>query len=83
MKSRNRNTGVLIILLIVGLIIGGVIGDFFSDKIEILGRNYSVGLKTPLVLDLKVIKLTFGMLVSINLASIIGIVIAILVYRKL
>ncbi|WDV44694.1 DUF4321 domain-containing protein [Clostridiaceae bacterium M8S5] len=83
MKSRAGNTGVLIVLLIVGLLIGGVIGDFFSDKVEILGKNYTVGTNAPVVLNLRVITLTFGLVISINLASIIGIVIAIIVYRKL
>ncbi|RKD33198.1 DUF4321 domain-containing protein [Thermohalobacter berrensis] len=83
MRTRNRSSLVLIILLIVGIVIGGVIGDLLSDKLPILSKSYPVGLKEPVHLDLKVVDLTFGLLVNINVASIIGLILSILIFRKL
>jgi hypothetical protein len=40
------------------------------------------GLQNPLILDLTVLKITFGVTFTINIASIIGMTIAILIYRK-
>lgn len=82
MRSRDRNPWLLLLLLLVGLVIGGVIGDIFRDSIKWLGYSKSIGI-SPTTLDLNVIKLTFGFTMSINLASIIGIVIALLIFSRL
>ncbi|WP_432408909.1 DUF4321 domain-containing protein [Wukongibacter sp. M2B1] len=82
MRTRNRNPWLLLLLLLVGLVIGGVIGDIFRDSIKWLGYSKSIGLK-PTTLDLNVVKLTFGFTMSINLASIVGLVIAIIIFSRL
>lgn len=47
--------------------------------------NYgqSFGLENPIVLDLGLLILTFGLTIHISIASILGVVIAIIIYRKL
>ena len=47
-----------------------------------LAYGQEFGLTSPLVLDLSIIKLTFGLQLKINIASIIGVAIAIFIYRK-
>ena len=42
----------------------------------------SFGLASPITLDLNIVELTFGLMFKINVASIIGMVIAIFIYRK-
>ena len=41
------------------------------------------GLESPIVLDLGLLVLTFGLQIQISIASIIGVVLAIIIYRKL
>lgn len=82
MRTRNRNPWLLLLLLLVGLVIGGVIGDIFRDSFKLLGYSKSIGLN-PATLDLNVIKLTFGFTMSINLASVLGLVIAIIIFSRL
>ena len=50
-----------------------------------MGSNscYNYGLVQPLVLDLSIIKLTFGFSVNINIAVVLGIIISAVVYRYL
>lgn len=83
MRSRTRNPWVLFLLLITGIVIGGIIGDLLSDKIPILAYNYAIGLKSPIHLDLRVIDLTFGLALDISIASVIGLIISVFIYRKL
>jgi len=83
MRSKSNSTWALIALLVVGVILGSLIGDLIGDKIEFLSKSYSIGLKSPIHLDLKVLDLTFGLMLDINVASIIGIIIAILIYKKI
>lgn len=83
MKSRNRSIGILVLLLIIGVVIGGIIGDLLGQEVEFLSRSYPIGLKTPILLDLSIINLTFGLMIDINVASVIGLIIAIIVYKKI
>ena len=46
-----------------------------------LNYGQAFGLENPLVLSLGLVVLTFGLTIKITIASIIGIVLAILIYR--
>ena len=48
-----------------------------------LGYGQEFGLSTPLVLDLSMLKISFSCMFKINIASIIGLAIAIFWYRKI
>ncbi|EOC99830.1 DUF4321 domain-containing protein [Caldisalinibacter kiritimatiensis] len=82
MRARNRNTLLLITLLIVGIIIGGILGDILSDQVPFLNKSYPIGFQ-PVHIDLNVIDMTFGLMIDINVASIIGIVLAILIFKRI
>jgi len=79
----------LLVILILGALIGSVIGEVLGalapgGYIEaIFAKGINPGLAPPAVLDLKVLTLTLGVTMKINLASLIGIVLALLVYRRI
>ena len=83
MAVKSKNTWVLIIFICAGLVIGGLIGQLSAqvDWLNWLAFGQEFGLSQPLVLDLSVLKITFGFTVNINMASIIGMVIALFIYR--
>ena len=89
MAKKIDSVVVLLVILILGALIGSVIGEVigilfpggFLEKI--FSRGLNPGLSPPAVLDLKVLTLTFGVTMKVNLASLVGIVLALLVYRKL
>jgi hypothetical protein len=80
---------VLLVIVILGALIGSVIGEVIAILApggyleKVLSRGVNPGITPPAVLDLKVLTLTFGLTVKINLASLLGIVLALLIYRKL
>jgi len=85
MALREKNFWILLIFLLVGLVIGGFIGEL-AQKIggfSWLAYGKSFGLQSPLVLDLSILTITFGFTMRINLASIIGIALSILIYRNI
>ncbi len=84
MAVRDKNIWILLIFLLSGLVIGGLLGELASkvDFLWWLSYGESFGLTSPIELDLNVITLTFGLTFKINVASIIGMAIAIFVYRK-
>ncbi|MEG0306847.1 MAG: DUF4321 domain-containing protein [Clostridium sp.] len=74
-----------VFIILLGAISGSFIGEFLGNTfngLEILGKTYFIGLKNPLVIDLKVLELTFGLGFGLNLMAIIGIVLAIVLYKK-
>lgn len=89
MAKKADSVIVLLVILILGALIGSVIGEvigalFPGGYVEaVFSKGVSPGLAPPAVLDLKVLTLTLGLTMKINLASLLGIVLALLVYRKL
>ena len=85
MRKGKNSPWALLIFMLCGLVIGGFIGMLTKDISWLSWLNYgqSFGLSSPIVLDLGVIVLTFGITISITMASIIGVAIALLIYRYL
>jgi len=79
---KNRNPWVLFLLILVGSVLGGVIGGIFQDTFEILSYSKTIGLQ-PTTLDLNIIQLSFGFLMKLNFASVIGIFLSILIFTRL
>lgn len=84
MAAKDKNAWILILFIFAGLVIGGLLGELTTQVswLSWLGYSQSFGLDSPIVLDLNVIKLTFACMIKINIASIIGLGIAIFIYRK-
>ena len=81
MKGKNNWT--LFILILARIVLGGFLGNLAQNVSWLSWLNYgqAFGLENPLVLDLGILVLTFGLTVRITIAGIIGIIIGILVYR--
>ena len=84
MATKEKNFWILLIFILSGLVIGGLIGEIASkvNGLWWLAYGKDFGLVSPLQLDLNILKVTFGFTVKINIASIVGILISIFVYRK-
>lgn len=81
--AKGKNGWILIILILSGLVIGGLLGQLATkvDFLWWLGYSQTFGLTTPLYLNLGVIQLTFGISFEISVASIIGMLIGICIYK--
>ena len=84
MATREKNIWILILFILCGIVVGGLLGELASNVSFLSWLSYGeeFGLSTPLELDFNVIKVTFALMFKINIASIIGIVLAIFVYKK-
>lgn len=69
----------LVLLVLIGFVIGRFIGTYFDGSWLNYGQAF--GLSEPVVLDLGFILLTFGLKIQINIASVIGVIISLVVYR--
>lgn len=84
MATRDKNIWILLLFILSGLVVGGLLGELASkvDFLWWLGYGESFGLTSPLELDLNIIKVTFGLVFKINIASIVGMIIAVFIYKK-
>lgn len=78
-----KNGWTLLLLVLAGVVLGGFLGSLAAGVSGLDWLNYgqAFGLENPLVLSLGLVVLTFGLTIRITIASIIGIVLAILIYR--
>ena len=82
---RNKNFWILLLLLLSGIVLGGFLGNLAEGISWLSWLNFgqAFGLDTPLVLNFGVIVITFGLSIRITMASIIGVAIALIIYRYL
>lgn len=85
MATRDKNILIAVLFICVGLVIGGLLGDLASqvEWLNWLAYGQTFGIQNPFVLELNILSLTFAFSIYINIASIIGMAIAIFLYRKI
>jgi hypothetical protein len=84
MSTKDKSIWILIVFILSGIVVGGLLGEVAgkSSGLWWLAYGQEFGLTDPLTLDLSVIKLSFSLLIKLNISSIIGMIIAIIIYRK-
>ena len=85
MATKDKNIWILIIFILSGLVIGGLLGELASrvDWLWWLSYGQTFGLADPITLDLSIIQITFALMFRISVSSIIGMLLAIFIYRKI
>ena len=87
MSVLSKSYGTLVLYVVIGAILGGLLGellsgvDALSSLMPYLKNPYPVINAAPSVIDIYVISLTVGFSFSPNLMSIIGVVIAVWIFR--
>lgn len=84
MSTKDKSIWILIVFILSGIVVGGLLGEVAgkSSGLWWLAYGQDFGLTEPLILDLSIIKLSFSLLIKLNISSIIGMIIAIIIYRK-
>ena len=82
-KLGTKNPWVLVILMLAGIVLGVFIGTLTQniDALSWLNYGQSFGLDKPLELNLGILIITFGLSIKITIASILGLVLAAIIYR--
>lgn len=80
---RNKNSWLLILFVITGVVLGSLIGNFFDTAVPFL--NYGpepLGLKN-VEINLGIIYFQITLLFKINVASLIGLLLAVVIFNRL
>lgn len=75
----------LFLFLLAGIVLGAFIGHYVGTYpgFTWLAFGDTFGLTSPLTLDLGVLSVTFGLTIKVNIASVLGIVLAVIAYKKI
>ncbi len=78
-----KNCWVLLLLMLAGVVLGGFMGDLAKgiSWLSWLNVGQSFGVDTPLVVNLGILVITFGINIKITMAGIIGVAAALITYR--
>lgn len=81
--SGGKSLWLLLILLVVGGLIGSLLGTAFGSYLPILNHSFqTIGL-APTTINLMVITITFGVVLKLNVASIVGFLVALFIYFRM
>lgn len=83
MRGVGKNYWALTLLILAGIVLGSFIATLTAgiSGLSWLSFGQTFGFQNPIVLDLGVMVLTFGMTIKITIASILGIVVAAFIYH--
>ena len=85
----HRGFGLLLLAIVVGLVCGSLLGELLAQFVsspwfkDVLTRGPMLGLSPPATLDLRLLSLTFGILFKVNVVGVLGILVALLIVRRL
>lgn len=76
-----KNTPLLLIFILIGVIAGGLIGDLFGKSVPLLSYGRGIGFE-PFTVDLAILRFTLGMSLQLNVAGIIGLCVAMFLFKR-
>ena len=84
--SKYKNGWLLLLFIMIGIVIAGLISEVTAGVSGLSWLSYgnTFGINSngnPLVLDLGILVITFALQIKITVASIIGVIAAIVIYR--
>ena len=80
-----KNSWALFLMILAGIVLGGFIGMLAEGvpALSWIGYGQSFGLESPITMNLGILIISFGLSIKITIASILGVVLAIIIYRFL
>jgi hypothetical protein len=83
----SKNILFFVVVVIVGALLGSFLGKFVGQAFpggsmikDLLGTEISAGLN-PTTLDLRIIDLTFGCMIKLNMLAVLGMVVSALAFK--
>jgi hypothetical protein len=76
-------------VLLAIILLGGLLGSVIAEAVVgypvlgFLAREVRAGLDPPVTLDLRITSITLGLVLRLNAAMILGVVVAVWIYRLL
>lgn len=86
--GRTKGFGMLALFLVTGAIVGGILGELLASSAALSGlapyltKSYTIIDVPPVAINLYVIKLIIGFALHPNLISVLGVIVAVILFRS-
>jgi len=80
--ARGRGRKVFLTLA-AGALMGSLVGVALGDLVPVLAKGVSIGIDPPVRVDLLILRFPLGFVIRLNLASALGILVAMFFLRRL
>lgn len=84
---KNTRNWLLVFTVLAGLVFGGFLGEFFGGYPALswlnYGKQFGINADSPMIINFYIFRLTFGFMIKVNIASVIGVAVALLIYKLL
>lgn len=87
-KFGGRSNGLCVLYVVIGAILGGLLGELIKMSDMLVGvapylvTTYPVFDMSPVTVNLYVLQFSFGLSFAPNLMSVLGVVLAVYLFRK-
>ena len=87
--AQHRGLGLLLLAVVVGLVFGSLLGELLGRFVasswlrDVLTRGPTLGLTPPATLDLRLLSVTFGIIFKVNVVGVLGIIVALVIVRRM
>lgn len=77
-------TSIKVFIIFMSIILGGFLGELALSipELRFLSAGKTFGITSPMVLELGIIKLTIGIVIRLNVAAAIGVIVSLIVIKK-
>lgn len=84
-NSKGKNLWALLLLMLAGIVLGGFIGTMAQNISFLNWLNYgqTFGIDSPIMLNLGILVVTFGLTIKITMAGILGMLAGAAIYRAI
>lgn len=89
MAGPSRGLGLILLVVVTGIIVGAFLGELMGALLPggfwqtFLTHGPTLGLTSPVTLDLRFLSLTLGLALKVNLVAVLGVLVAAFVLRRL
>ncbi|MPW24839.1 DUF4321 domain-containing protein [Alkalibaculum sp. M08DMB] len=84
MKLKKGNV-MLVLIVIFSLVIGNFVGELISEYLSIFGRTINISILSdgaPWIIDLSFLRFAFGLVINLNLGSIIFLILGLIIFYR-
>lgn len=82
-RAGNKNAWILLLLMLAGIVLGSFIASLTQGMAGFSWLSYgqTFGLDSPLILNFGILVITFGLSIKITMGSILGLILAAVIYH--